>query len=136
MPSAHKPLDSSHPAVRIAAAILLALTFLWCIYWFVHAWHYWEDDAYIHLEFARSLAAGRGFTFNNRVVAGDTAPLWVFLLAATHTLIPGWLVADKPSSARPSRSPASTPSHAASPPRFSPPAPTQPSSPPPSCSSS
>jgi hypothetical protein len=95
MPSAHKPLDSSHPAVRIAAAILLALTFLWCIYWFVHAWHYWEDDAYIHLEFARSLAAGRGFTFNNRVVAGDTAPLWVFLLAATHTLIPGWLVADK-----------------------------------------
>ena len=80
---------------RIATALLLALTFLWCVYWFVHSWHYWEDDAYIHLEFARSLAAGRGFAFNGRVVAGDTAPLWVFLLAAIHTLIPDWLVAGK-----------------------------------------
>jgi hypothetical protein len=86
---------SSTAQARIASALLLALTLLWCVYWFVHAWHYWEDDAYIHLEFARSLAAGCGFAFNGRVVAGDTAPLWVFLLAATHTLIPGWLAAGK-----------------------------------------
>ena len=95
MSSADNPLDQSRPAARIATALLLALTLLWCVYWFVHAWHYWEDDAYIHLEFARSLAAGRGFAFNGRVVAGDTAPLWVFLLAATHSLIPDWLVAGK-----------------------------------------
>jgi hypothetical protein len=82
-------------AARIASALLLGLVFLWCLYWFVHAWHYWEDDAYIHLEFARSLASGRGFAFNGRVVAGDTAPLWVFLLAASHILIPDWLVAGK-----------------------------------------
>jgi hypothetical protein len=87
--------NSSTAQARIATALLLALTLLWCVYWFVHAWHYWEDDAYIHLEFARSLAAGRGFAFNGRVVAGDTAPLWVFLLAATHFLIPNWLVAGK-----------------------------------------
>jgi hypothetical protein len=54
-----------------------------------------EDDAYIHLEFARSLDAGRGFAFNGRVAAGDTAPLWVILLAGMHKLIPNWLVADK-----------------------------------------
>jgi hypothetical protein len=93
-----KPMPSqtsSTAQARIASALLLALTLLWCIYWFVHARHYWEDDAYIHLEFARSLAAGLGFAFNGRVVAGDTAPLWVFLLAATHSLIPGWLAAGK-----------------------------------------
>jgi hypothetical protein len=87
--------NSSTAQARIASALLLALALLWCIYWFVHAWHYWEDDAFIHLEFARSLAAGRGFAFNGRVVAGDTAPLWVFLLAATHSLIPDWLAAGK-----------------------------------------
>jgi len=87
--------DNNLRAARIASALLVVLALLWCVYWFVHAWHYWEDDAYIHLEFARSLAAGRGFAFNGRVVAGDTAPLWVFLLAASHALIPNWLVAGK-----------------------------------------
>jgi len=75
--------------------LLLSVAALWCLYWFVHAWGYWEDDAYIHLEFARSVAAGKGFAFNGHVVAGDTAPLWVFLLAGMHTLIPNWLVAGK-----------------------------------------
>jgi hypothetical protein len=89
------PAENNPPVARIVSALLLALTLLWCIYWFIHAWHYWEDDAYIHLEFARSLAAGRGFAFNGRVVAGDTAPLWVFLLAASHALIPDWLSAGK-----------------------------------------
>src|SRR5665213_1373519 len=94
------PLESNstaqdRPAFSIASALLLTIAVLWCIYWFVHASHYWEDDAYIHLEFARSLAAGQGFAFNGRVVAGDTAPLWVLLLAAMHSLIPNWLVAGK-----------------------------------------
>ncbi len=94
MSSLDNPIAHSR-AARIASALLLALAILWCLYWFVSAWHYWEDDAYIHLEFARSLAAGRGFAFNGRVVAGDTAPLWVLLLAAMHTLIPYWLLAGK-----------------------------------------
>jgi hypothetical protein len=83
--------DSSN----LASVLLLAASLLWCIYWFVHARGYWEDDAYIHLEFARSLAAGRGFSFNGHVVAGDTAPLWVFLLAGMHAFIPDWLAAGK-----------------------------------------
>jgi|GEM_PF-1367825 len=94
------PLESNstaqdRPAFSIASALLLTIAVLWCIYWFVHAWHYWEDDAYIHLEFARSVAAGRGFAFNGKVVSGDTAPLWVLLLAGLHALIPDWLVAGK-----------------------------------------
>lgn len=82
-------------SARIAANLLLLLALLWCAYWFVHSWHYLEDDAYIHLEFARSLASGLGFAFNGRVVAGDTAPLWVLLLAAMHTLIPDWPLSSK-----------------------------------------
>src|ERR1035437_4761167 len=95
MPSESSPTEQDRPAFSIASALLLAVALLWCIYWFVHAWHYWEDDAYIHLEFARSVAAGRGFAFNGRVVAGDTAPLWVLFLAGMHALIPDWLVAGK-----------------------------------------
>jgi hypothetical protein len=79
----------------LARTLLLAAAALWCVYWFVHAWPYWEDDAYIHLEFARSVAAHQGFAFNGRVVSGDTAPLWVLLLVAMHALIPDWLVAGK-----------------------------------------
>lgn len=85
----------TRPATRIAIALILAIVTLWCLYWFVHAWNYWEDDAYIHLEFARSVAAGQGFAFNGHVVAGDTAPFWVLLLVGMHTLIPNWLVAGK-----------------------------------------
>jgi hypothetical protein len=91
------PLEpkSTEQGRRRLTALLVAFAAAWCIYWFVHAWSYWEDDAYIHLEFARSVAAGRGFAFNGRVVAGDTAPLWVLLLAGMHALIPDWIVAGK-----------------------------------------
>src|SRR6266702_4893621 len=96
MPLESQPTEQNRSATSsVASAVLLAIAVLWCIYWFVHAWHYWEDDAFIHLEFARSVAAGRGFAFNGRVVAGDTAPLWVLLLAGAHTRIAEWLSAGK-----------------------------------------
>ena len=96
MPQENNSTEQNHLATsNVAIALILAAAALWCIYWFVHAWPYWEDDAYIHLEFARSVAAGRGFSFNGHVVAGDTAPLWVLLLAGMHALIPDWLVAGK-----------------------------------------
>ena len=45
------------------------------------------DDAWIHLQFARNLAEGRGFSFNpGRPVAGSTAPLWTLLLGAGATV--------------------------------------------------
>lgn len=77
------------------AVALLVLAAVWTTLWFVHALHYWEDDAWIHLEFARSLAEGKGFAFNGRVVYGDTSPLWVWLLAAVHVVIRNWYAAGK-----------------------------------------
>lgn len=39
------------------------------------------DDSWIHLHFARNLAAGAGFSYNpGTPVAGSTAPLWTLLL--------------------------------------------------------
>src|ERR1700722_8939359 len=95
MPFERNPTAHDRPAYSLGSKLLLACTALWCLYWFLHARGYWEDDAYIHLEFARSLAAGRGFSFNGHVVAGDTAPLWVFLLAGMHAFVPDWLAAGK-----------------------------------------
>jgi arabinofuranosyltransferase len=41
------------------------------------------DDSWIHLHFARNIAAGLGFAYNpGRPIAGSTAPLWTLLLAA------------------------------------------------------
>jgi len=88
-------LRDSNPSVRRIKFALLALVVLWCMYWFFVAWHYWEDDAWIHLEFARSVANGQGFAFNGRVVAGDTAPLWVLLLVAIHAFLVKWIIAGK-----------------------------------------
>jgi hypothetical protein len=83
------------PSIPPLAWLLLALSAAICALWFVHALGYWEDDAYIHLEFARSFATGHGFAFNGRVVYGDTSPLWVWLLAASHLLTPDWMLAGK-----------------------------------------
>lgn len=47
------------------------------------------DDSWIHLQFARNLAAGDGLTYNpGEPVAGSTAPLWTSLLAVLF-LLPG-----------------------------------------------
>jgi hypothetical protein len=79
------PSTTSPPRVLPTAAIVaLVLTVAITVAWFIVALGYWEDDAYIHLEFARSLASGRGFQFNGHLVYGDTSPLWVWLLVAAH----------------------------------------------------
>jgi hypothetical protein len=45
------------------------------------------DDSWIHLQFARNLAEGHGFSFNPGVaVAGSTAPLWTVLLGGGGAL--------------------------------------------------
>ena len=45
------------------------------------------DDSWIHLTFARNLARGWGFAYNQgEPVAGSTAPLWTFMLAFFHLL--------------------------------------------------
>lgn len=44
------------------------------------------DDSWIHLQFARHLAAGDGLAYDGRWISGSTAPLWTALLA------PGFLL--------------------------------------------
>lgn len=47
------------------------------------------DDSWIHLEFARNLAAGQGLSFEpGELVTGSTAPLWTLLLGVL-ALLPG-----------------------------------------------
>jgi hypothetical protein len=53
------------------------------------------DDSWIHLQFARNLAAGAGFAYNpGQPVSGSTAPLWTLLLGAGAALVgPSMLMA-------------------------------------------
>jgi hypothetical protein len=80
---------------RNAPLLFYLFTSIWLIAWFVHGYGYWEDDAFIHLEFARSLYQGHGFAFDGVVTYGDTSPMWVFLLVGSHYLISDWMVAGK-----------------------------------------
>ncbi len=86
---------AGQPRMPPLAVALLIFSVLWCVLWCIRSWGYWEDDSFIHLEFARSLANGHGFSFNGKVVYGDTAPLWVILLAGMHLLVASWLVGGK-----------------------------------------
>lgn len=50
------------------------------------------DDSWIHLQFARNLAAGEGLAYNpGEIVTGSTAPLWTALLSVLF-LLPGGTV--------------------------------------------
>lgn len=89
-----RPMPQARRALP-TVALLLSFSALWAALWFFHALHYWEDDAYIHLEFARSLTRGLGFSFNGQIVYGDTSPLWVYLLIGMHALIADWFKAGK-----------------------------------------
>jgi arabinofuranosyltransferase len=58
--------------------------------------HYVTDDTYIHLQYARHLAAGEGLVFNaGERVYGCTSPLWVALLADFIALGVDGMVASK-----------------------------------------
>ena len=61
------------------------------VFWFVFSYGYVEDDAFIHLEYARSVAEGHGLAFNGLVTNGDTAPAWVLVLVALHTVGLDWV---------------------------------------------
>lgn len=51
------------------------------------------DDSWIHLHFARNIAEGAGFSYNEGVpVAGSTAPAWTVLLAGALALGPSPVV--------------------------------------------
>ena len=60
--------------------LVLAMTLAMCLMWPVRG--YVTDDTFIHLQYARHLAEGKGFVFNHgERVYGSTSPLWVALIA-------------------------------------------------------
>jgi hypothetical protein len=51
---------------------------------------YLTDDTFIHMQFAKNLLAGHGFSFNaGEPTYGATSPLWVLLIALTGLAVPG-----------------------------------------------
>lgn len=75
--------------IGLAIALLLSLALMWPLRGYI------TDDTYIHLQYARNLAAGNGFVFNpGENVYGSTSPLWVALIADGMALgLDGLLVA-------------------------------------------
>ena len=66
---------------------------LGAVWWFTRAefnatfWGFPLDDAWIHLQFARNIGTGHGFSYNPGIpVAGSTAPLWTLVLAGPARL--------------------------------------------------
>ncbi len=68
-------------AGALAGAWVLAALLMWPLR------GYLTDDTFIHLQYARNLAAGQGLVFNvGERVYGSTSPLWVVLLADAMAL--------------------------------------------------
>jgi len=52
------------------------------------------DDSWIHLQFAKNLITGNGFSYNADIpVNGSTSPLWTLLLAGAWGIIPSYFAA-------------------------------------------
>lgn len=90
--------DPSDPPGRIPrwlipAAAVACLVYLAAELFLVGGLGFPLDDSWIHLQFARNLAEGRGLSYNpGELVTGSTAPLWTALLAPLF-LLPGSVVA-------------------------------------------
>ncbi|HEX3128588.1 MAG TPA: hypothetical protein VH394_14750, partial [Thermoanaerobaculia bacterium] len=89
------PSDSPDriPRWLIPAAAVACLVYLAAELFLVGGLGFPLDDSWIHLQFARNLAAGQGLSYNpGELVTGSTAPLWTALLAPLF-LLPGSVVA-------------------------------------------
>lgn len=73
--------------VPVAAAAVAAAWYFTIVEWRTTFWGFPLDDAWIHLQFAKNLGQGAGFSYNPGIpVAGSTAPLWTLLLAIPAAL--------------------------------------------------
>jgi len=71
----------------LATLLIASLLPLWVAF---HRFEHLNDDTYITLTYAKSLAAGRGFVFNHPPpTLGTTTPLLALVVAALSTLLPG-----------------------------------------------
>src|SRR5215218_8806121 len=82
--SASVPAPDRRPRWLIPAAAAACLVYL-----LVSRPGFPLDDSWIHLQFARNLAEGRGLSYNpGELVTGSTAPLWTALLSLLF-ILPG-----------------------------------------------
>jgi hypothetical protein len=80
------------PWPLLAAALAAGLGYLAVELYLVGRPGFPLDDSWIHLQFARNLAAGQGLCYNpGEPVTGSTAPLWTALLALLF-LLPGSVI--------------------------------------------
>lgn len=81
------PWRRSEAGLLALAALAAAGLFLWQEEQLAGRWGFPLDDAWIHLQFARNLVEGQGFSFNpGEVVSASTAPLWTLALALLFAL--------------------------------------------------
>lgn len=74
-------------AAIVAAAAIGAAWYFTVVEWRTTFWGFPLDDAWIHLQFAKNLGHGYGFSYNPGIpVAGSTAPLWTLVLAIPAAL--------------------------------------------------
>jgi hypothetical protein len=71
----------------VAAAACGAAWYFTLAEWHSTFWGFPLDDAWIHLQFAKNIGHGLGFSYNPGIpVAGSTAPLWTLVLAVPAAL--------------------------------------------------
>src|SRR4051812_27049952 len=74
-------------AAIVSSAAIAAAWYFTIVEWRTTFWGFPLDDAWIHLQFARNLGTGHGFSYNPGIpVAGSTAPLWTAVLALPAAL--------------------------------------------------
>ena len=61
--------------------ILILFTLFILTLWLYFSFGYIEDDAFIHLEFAKNIAENNSFSFKNINVNGDSSPLWIIFIS-------------------------------------------------------
>lgn len=87
------PASDRLPRWLIPAAVVACLVYVGAELFVVGGLGFPLDDSWIHLQFARNLAEGRGLSYNaGEMVTGSTAPLWTALLALLIPL-PGSVIA-------------------------------------------
>lgn len=92
-PPEPSPALDRRPRWLIPAAAAACLVYLATELFLVGGLGFPLDDSWIHLQFARNLAEGRGLSYNpGELVTGSTAPLWTALLSLLF-LLPGNVVA-------------------------------------------
>lgn len=85
--------ENSLPRWLVPATVVACLIYLGAELYLVGTLGFPLDDSWIHLQFARNLAAGQGLSYNpGELVTGSTAPLWTALLALLFPL-PGSVLA-------------------------------------------